>query len=99
MVLSDHKPLMYIVHKDLVNAPLRLQRLLMRLQKYSIEIVYKSTWMLVAMELNASQRKLQLIRAKSDQDPQMLLLKESILQGWPKDIKQCPLPIYSYWNF
>ena len=29
----------------------------------------------------------------------MLMLKESIIQGWPKDIKQCSLPLCSFWNF
>ena len=33
IVLSDHKPLASIVRKDLVKAPPRLQRLLLRLQK------------------------------------------------------------------
>ena len=41
IVLSDHKPLASIVHKDLVNAPPRLQRLLLRLQKYHVFIQYK----------------------------------------------------------
>ena len=40
-VLSDHKPLTSIVCKDLVKAPLRLQQLLLRLQKYSVDILYK----------------------------------------------------------
>ena len=38
IVLSDHKPLTPIVRKDLVNAPPRLQRLLLRLQKYDVTI-------------------------------------------------------------
>ena len=29
----------------------------------------------------------------------MLMLKKLIIQGWPKDIKQCPIPLCSYWNF
>ena len=29
----------------------------------------------------------------------MLILKELIIQGWQKDIKQCPLPLFSYWNY
>ena len=41
IVLSDHKPLTSIVRKDLVNAPPRLQRLLLRLQKYYVTISYK----------------------------------------------------------
>ena len=41
IVLSDHKPLASIVQKDLGNALPRLQRLLLRLQKYDIAIWYK----------------------------------------------------------
>ena len=52
-----------------------------------------------SLELNASPSKLECIRQESECDPQMLMLKELIMQGWPKDIKQCPLPIHSFWNF
>ena len=41
IVLSNHKPLTSIVRKDLVNAPPRLQRLLLRLQKYDVTLQYK----------------------------------------------------------
>ena len=41
IVLSDHKPLASIVRKDLVNAPPRLKRLLLRLQKYNVTMWYK----------------------------------------------------------
>ena len=40
-----------------------------------------------------------MIKQESERDPQMLMLKELIIQGWPKDIKQCPLPLCSYWNY
>ena len=52
-----------------------------------------------SLELNASPTKLQLIKQESERDPQLLLLKKFIIQGWPKDIKQCPTPIESFWNF
>ena len=51
------------------------------------------------LELNVSPSKLQLIKQESDRDPQLLMLKKYIIQGWPKDIKQCPSPIKSFWNF
>ena len=123
-VLSDHKPLSAIVKKDLVNAPPRLQRLLLRLQKYNIQIQYKPGKSMIfadhlsrnvhptpndeltlpnleisTLELNASPSKLQLIKQESERDPQLLLLKKFIIQVWPKDIKQCPIPIKSFWNF
>ena len=38
---SDHKPLEIIQRKSLVTAPRRLQRILLRIQKFDYEIVYK----------------------------------------------------------
>lgn len=40
-VQSDHKPLEAIVKKTLSSAPARIQRLLMRLQKYQVNVQYK----------------------------------------------------------
>ena len=39
----------------------------------------------LSLELNASLSKLECIRQESEHDPQMLVLKELIIQGWPKD--------------
>ncbi|XP_060734892.1 uncharacterized protein K02A2.6-like [Tachysurus vachellii] len=39
-VHSDHKPLENIVRKPLLNTPKRLQRMLLRLQRYDIEVKY-----------------------------------------------------------
>ena len=52
-----------------------------------------------ALELNASPSKLECIGQESERNPQMLKLKELIIQGWSKDIKQCPLPLCSFWNY
>ena len=38
MILTDHKPLITISKKALVNAPPRLQRLLLRLNNYNVEL-------------------------------------------------------------
>ena len=40
IILSGHKPLSIIILKDLINAPPRLQRMLLRLQKYNVTLVY-----------------------------------------------------------
>ncbi|CAC5376660.1 unnamed protein product [Mytilus coruscus] len=40
-VETDHKPLEVIFKKPLVNAPSRIQKLILRLQKYDINVVYK----------------------------------------------------------
>ena len=41
LVTSDHKPLEYIFNKPLHQAPLRLQKMLLALQRYELRIVYK----------------------------------------------------------
>ncbi|PIK48383.1 hypothetical protein BSL78_14743 [Apostichopus japonicus] len=41
LVESDHKPLEAIVRKPLVSAPPRIQRLLMRAQRYNLKVEYK----------------------------------------------------------
>ena len=41
VVETDHKPLEFIVRKSLLSSPKRLQRMLLRLQKYDLEVVYK----------------------------------------------------------
>ena len=40
IILSDHKPLSSVICKGLINTPPRLQRMLLRLQKYNVTIVY-----------------------------------------------------------
>lgn len=40
-VESDHKPLKSIFKKPLRQAPMRLQRMLLRLQKYNVSVTYK----------------------------------------------------------
>ena len=40
-IYSDHKPLESIMKKPLANAPARLQRMLLRLQRYDINVTYK----------------------------------------------------------
>ena len=40
-VETDHKPLEAIVTKPLYRAPIRLQRMLLRLQQYDISVVHK----------------------------------------------------------
>lgn len=40
-VESDHKPLENIQHKSLANTPPRLQRMMLRLQPYDFDIVYR----------------------------------------------------------
>ena len=41
LVDTDHKPLESIMKKGLLSAPKRLQRMLLRLQKFDVEVTYK----------------------------------------------------------
>ncbi|CAG4994999.1 unnamed protein product [Parnassius apollo] len=38
---TDHKPLVSIIKKSIVDSPTRLQRMLLRLQRYTFKLVYK----------------------------------------------------------
>ena len=38
---SDHKPLQSIFKKSLLEAPCQLQRMMLRLQRYNLEVLYK----------------------------------------------------------
>lgn len=40
-VETDHKPIESIMKKNLLSAPKRLQRMMLRLQKYQLEVTYK----------------------------------------------------------
>ena len=54
-VHTNHKPLVSIFRKELCTAPKRLQRMLLRLQKYSLDVTYlKGEKMLVADTLSCA---------------------------------------------
>ena len=53
IVESDHKPLQSIFKKSLLYTPCRLQRMMLRLQRYNIDVAYKpGTQMYVAAHLS-----------------------------------------------
>ena len=53
IVHSDHKPLESIVKKSLFKAPKYLQRMLLRMQKYNVQLVHrKGTQMKLADTLS-----------------------------------------------
>ncbi|CAH2208589.1 jg79 [Pararge aegeria aegeria] len=41
IIETDHKPLISIIKKPITDAPARLQRMLLRLQRYTFKLVYK----------------------------------------------------------
>ena len=47
---TDHKPLVSIFKKSLVDCPLRVQKLLLRIQRYDLEVTYTPGKLLVAAD-------------------------------------------------
>ena len=67
LVESDHKPLEAIFKKSLLNAPKRLQRILLRLQRYEFDVSYKrGTSLLMADPLSRAYMSLK--EATEDQE-------------------------------
>ncbi|XP_052797485.1 uncharacterized protein K02A2.6-like [Mya arenaria] len=126
-VQTDHLPLVSIFKKSINTAPARLQRMLLQLQKYDLDIKhYPSKQVPVADTLSrnflnetfpelsqgmdmqvhmvmshlpVSDRKLNELKDKTSQDETLVLLKQTILQGWPTSRKMCPSQILPFWNF
>lgn len=128
-VETDHKPLVSIFKKSLNDCPLRLQRLLLRVQKYDLRIGYtpgkfmhtadtlsRGTDMSTKLTKSAqeedlkvyvdsviknlpiSDRKLQMIREETQNDPKLQILAEVIVTGFPETRTECPKEISEYWN-
>ena len=66
---TDHQPLETIFKKPLAKAPRRLQRLLMRLQRYDINVVYKKGSSLVLADtLSRAPYLLEMIEKQNNFD-------------------------------
>lgn len=51
LVESDHKPLQDIFQKSILNAPKRLQRMMITLQDYNLKIVWKPGKLMIFADL------------------------------------------------
>lgn len=127
IVETDHLSLIPIFKKPLYVAPARLQRMLLQMQRYDIEVRFRAgkeipvpdtlsrkslsdTYPslsegldvqvnMVISSLPVSDRKLQEIKAQTEQDEQLSLLKKVIQDGWPVYRNQCQPEILDFWNF
>ncbi|XP_041867384.1 uncharacterized protein K02A2.6-like [Melanotaenia boesemani] len=127
VVESDHKPLESILKKPISCAPARLQRMLLQLQRYDIEILHRPGKDIpvadtlsrkplheydatlsegmdeqvhsVIKSIPVSDNKLSEIRAATDSDPQLTILKQTVQSGWPEDRNKCPAALLDFWNF
>ena len=51
------------------------------------------------MLLNFTQDRLRTIQRETAEDPELQLLTQRIIEGWPEDIKQCKPETCQYFNF
>ena len=79
VVYSDHKPLETIIDKPLSRAPPRLQRMLLKLQKYHVVIKYMPGKKLVVAD--ALSRAY--LKDQPDPDPEMEVLVHSLVKSLP----------------
>ena len=109
-VESDHKPLESIHLNNLIAAPRRLRRMLLRLQPYNVVIRYRP-----GKEMTGADSLSRLSR--EDEAPvedmdveihdifcrpdygELIALKEVIHVGWPTTIKDLSGLLRPYWNY
>ena len=53
----------------------------------------------ITRQLQARSDSLQQLRMVTQADDELAILKHTIMQGWPKNIKQVPPEIQPYWTF
>ena len=53
----------------------------------------------VIKQLPATDQRLEQIGKLSTTDETLVLLKETISNGWPNKIQECPLKLQQYWNY
>ena len=107
-----------IPQKLLVNAPPRLQRMLLKLQGYNFKLEYQPGKELVVADTlsrlpNSTEHetidldvhvdhvrfqtdRLNNIRESTQNDPILKQLSETIVIGWPSDMKELPTCLRNY---
>ena len=77
IVESDHKPLETIFKKSLLSAPKRLQRMLLRLQRYDFDVTYKKrTQLIMADALSRAFLSDSEVLRGGEQGPQVLAVDD-----------------------
>ncbi|CAB4000247.1 retrotransposon-like family member retr-1 [Paramuricea clavata] len=99
LVENDHKPLEIILKKSLHDAPLRLQRMLLRLQKYDFTYKHKPGKDLVVAD-TLSRAPLPITDSELEKEISCYvhMLKKTVLSGWPDTKRETPVKIKEYWH-
>ena len=53
----------------------------------------------ITKQLHVRSNRLQQLRVATQADDELAILKHTIMQGWPKNIKQVPPELQPYWTF
>lgn len=126
IVQTDHQPLVKIFQKPLTEAPLRIQRMLLGLQRYQITLTFKPGKQIVIADilsraaqidnditsreiydifmtdiehicaldyLPISDARVDEIRLKSREDPDIQLIIRCIIDGWPQKYDEMPAAV------
>ncbi|XP_064081778.1 uncharacterized protein K02A2.6-like [Macrobrachium nipponense] len=105
IVHNDHKPLSSILEKPLSQAPMRLQVLMMRLNRYDVEYQYKSgKSLLLADTLSRAcpkeeNRDTLEVRDATRNDEELQELLSVIKEGWPDRKDKIPEVLKPYFDF
>ena len=67
-------------------------------QKYSIKLPKLQVYQ-ITQQLPARSDTLHQLRLSMQTDDELALLKHTIMQGWPKSIKQVPTVLQPFWTF
>jgi len=123
-IITDHKPLVAIMHKPLSKAPRRHQLLILRTQKYDCSVTFQPGHSVVTANTlsrsplpnsdlqkpeittvnnvslsSINQTRLNEIRAATDNDEVLQILKQVIFQGWPIHKFSVPTVITVYFDY
>ena len=111
-VETDHKPLVNIFKKSLNDCPLRLQRMLLRLQQYDLQVEYKKgAELYVADALSRAYQeiepsdnlistdRLKQLQVETQKDPVLQRLKNVILNSWPRYKANLHPTVQVYWDY
>ena len=102
-VQSDHQPLQSIWKKSIVSASPRLQRLLLRLAHYDINIEFlHGKENVIADALTSapvSKARLQELKLATQSDPTLHSLAKTVHEGWLQSKKDCPDQLLDFWSF
>ena len=124
---TNHKPLIPLFTKPLNQCPLRVQRMLLHLQKYDLNVQYTSGKYLVTADalsrsnptattdrafvesvqlhvdmvianMPMSDHRLEEIRRETANDPELAVVMQTILKGWPSNRVNCEPEATEFWN-